>query len=164
MSELSVYDVDSRENWQKLLDGTQSSLGLPIALLDPDNVILQTSGERNELCKEIRSLKKAKPVICGQSQQFMAEMARTQNASIVDICEAGMAKFVVPVFKDENYLGCITTCGCMLPETKVEAYLIEKAAGIGENTIVEMAEDIPIVQKEQLQQVAEELFRHMNNK
>ncbi|HKJ31437.1 MAG TPA: PocR ligand-binding domain-containing protein [Balneolales bacterium] len=162
MSELSVYDLNSRENWQKLLDETQSSLGTPTALLNPDNVILQSIGERNELCREIRSLKQAVPVICGQSQRFMAEMARTQKTSVVEICEAGMAKLVVPIFRDQNYLGSITTCGCKLPETEIETYFIEKTTGIGGHAVAEMSEKIPIVQKEQLQQLAEALFCRLN--
>jgi len=162
MSELSVYGLNSRETWQELLDETQSALGMPTAILDPNNIILQSSGERNELCREIRSRNKAKPVICGQSHQFMAEMARTQKSSVVEICEAGMAKLVVPVFRDQNYLGSITTCGCMLPDTSIETYLIEKTTGIGRDAIAEMAEKVPTVQKEQLQQLAEGLFLGLN--
>jgi ligand-binding sensor protein len=162
MSELSVYDVNSRENWQILLEETQSSSGLPTALLNSKNVILQSSGERNELCKEIRSRDKAKPVICGQSQQFMAEMARNGKTSVVEICEAGMVKFVVPVFKDGNYLGCMTACGGMLPETEVEAYLIEKTAGIDEPSVSKMAETAPVVKRKKLQQLADDLFSRVN--
>jgi hypothetical protein len=59
MSELTVYDVKSKENWQKLLDEAQAAVGMPAALLDTNNAILQSSGERNELCTEIRSRKKS---------------------------------------------------------------------------------------------------------
>ena len=162
MSELSIYDVNSRENWQKLLEQTQSSSGLPTALLDSKNIILQSSGERNELCREIRSRDKAKPVICGQSQQFMAEMARNQKTVVVEICEAGMVKFVVPVFRDENYLGCVTACGGMLPETEIETYLIEKTAGIDEQSVSKMAETATIVQKERIQRIADDLFSRLH--
>jgi ligand-binding sensor protein len=162
MNEFSVYDLNNREAWQELLDQTQSSLGLPTALLDPKNIILQSSGERNLLCREIRSRNKAKPVICGQSQQFMAEMARTQKSSVVEICEGGMAKLVVPIFHDHNYLGSITACGCLTPETEIEAYFIEKASDIGGDAIAEMAESVPTVQKQKLQQIAEDLFRRLS--
>ena len=163
MSELSMYDLNSCETWQELLDETQSTLGMPTALLDRGNIILQSSGERKELCREIRSRKNAKPAICGQSHVFMATMARKQRSSVVEICEAGMAKLVVPVFRDQNYLGSITTCGCKLPETEIETYLIEKTTGIGGDAIDEMAEKVPIVQKEQLQQLAEDLFCRLND-
>ena len=113
---------------------------LPAALLDSKNIIMQASGEQNGLCREIRCRKKALPVICGQSQQFMAKMARTQKSSVVEICEAGMAKLVVPVFRDQNYLGSITACGCMLPETEIETVFIEKTTGIVGDAIAEMAE------------------------
>ena len=162
MSELSVYDLKSRETWQELLEETHSALGMPTALLDSGNIILQSSGERNELCREIRSRSNAKPVICGQSQQFMAEMARTRQSSVVEICEAGMAKLVVPVFHDQNCLASLTACGCLLPETEIETYLIEKTTGMGEDAIAGMAEKIPAAQEEQLQQLADDLFRRLN--
>lgn len=162
MNDISVYDLNRRETWQALLDETQSALGLPVALVDPENIILQTSGERNKLCREIRSDKKALPVICGQSQQFMAKMAQTQKAVVVEICEAGLAKFVVPVYRDDNYLGCVTACGCLLPETEVEAFLIEKTAGIDEQAVNEMAVTVPVIQEERFKQIAENLFDRLN--
>jgi len=162
MSELSVYDVQSRETWQELLDEARSAVGMPAALLDPNNVILQSSGERNELCTEIRSRKEALPVICGQSQKFMAETARTQKAPLVDLCEGGMAKLVVPIFREQNYLGCVTTCGSLLPETEVEAFLIQKTSGMAEEAIAAMAKKVPTVKKEDLERLGEDLFRRAN--
>ena len=162
MSELTVYDVNSRENWQKLLDEAQAAVGMPAALLDPNNAILQSSGERNELCTEIRSRKESLPVICGQSQKFMAETARTQKATLVEICEGGMAKLVVPIFREQNYLGCVTTCGSLLPQTEVETFLIQKASGMGEDAIAAMAGTVPTVQKEDRERLGEDLFRRVN--
>ncbi|MDY6792935.1 MAG: hypothetical protein SWH54_16850 [Thermodesulfobacteriota bacterium] len=52
MSELSVYDLYNSETWQDRLGETWSALG---TLMDPDNIILQSSGKRNELCHKIRS-------------------------------------------------------------------------------------------------------------
>lgn len=162
MSDVSVYEINNRQTWQKLLDKTETALSLPTALLNPDNMILQRSGERNELCNEIRSRKKALPAICGQSQQFMAKTARTKKMVVVEICEAGMAKFVVPVFHGKNYLGCITSCGCRLPETSIETYLIEKIADISADAVANMTENVPVVQKDKLRQVAESLFHRLN--
>ena len=162
MSELTVYDVKSRETWQELLDEARSAVGMPAALLDQNNAILQSSGERNELCTEIRSRKESLPVICGQSQKFMAETARTQKAPLVELCEGGMAKLVVPIFRAENYLGCMTTCGSMLPNTEVETFLIEKATGMGEDAVAAMAKKNPTVKKEELQRLGEDLFRRVN--
>jgi hypothetical protein len=154
--------LKSSETWQELLDETQSALGMPTALLDSKDIILQANEERNKLCREIRSRKKALPIICAQSQQFIAEMAGTNKTAVVEICEAGIAKLVVLVFRDQNYLGSITTCGCMLPDTAIEKYLIEKTTGIGGYAIAEMAEKVPTVPKEHLQQLAEDLFRNLN--
>jgi ligand-binding sensor protein len=162
MSELTVYEVQSRETWQELLDKAQSAVGMPAALLDPNNAILQSSGERNELCTEIRSRKEALPVICGQSQKFMAETARTQKAPVVEICEGGLAKLVVPIFREEKYLGCLTTCGSVHPNTEVEVFLIGKATGMDEDAIGAMAKKVPTVKKEDLEKLGEDLFHRVN--
>ncbi len=50
----------------------------------------------------------------------------------------------------------------MLPETEIETYLIEKTTGAGGDAIAEMAEKVPTIQKEKLQQLAEDLFRRLN--
>lgn len=162
MSELTVYDVNSRETWQELLDEARSAVGMPAALLDPNNAILQSSGERNELCTDIRSRKESLPVICGQSQKFMAETARTQKAPLVELCEGGLAKLVVPIFREQNYLGCVTTCGSLLPGTEVETFLIGKATGQGEEAVAAMAKKVPTVKKEELQKLGEDLFKRLN--
>ena len=155
MDESSVYDMKSREDWLELLDEMGSLLDLPTALLDRKNFIVQSSGERNGLCREIRKLKEAKMAICGQSQQFMAKMARDRKSPVVEICEAGMGKLVVPLFHNQNYLGCITACGCRLPKTEIETHIIERTIGMGGLAINEIAEKVPVVQKERLERLAE---------
>lgn len=89
-------------------------------------------------------------------------MAGTNKTPVVENCDAGMAKLVVPVFRDQNYLGSITACACMLLDTAIETYLIEKTTGIGTCAIAEMAEKVHTVPKEHLQQLAEDLFRNVN--
>jgi ligand-binding sensor protein len=162
MSEAAVYEVKTKEQWQELLEEARSAVGMPAALLDPNNAILQAAGERNQLCTEIRSRKESLPVICGQSQKFMAETARTQKAPLVELCEGGLAKLVVPIFRAQDYVGCVTTCGSLLPETEVEAFLIQKASGMSEGEVAAMAKEIPGVKKEDLERLGEDLFRRVN--
>ena len=162
MSELSVYDLKSRETWQELLDEMQSALGMPTALLDSKNIILQASGERNELCREIRSRKKALPVICGQSQQFMARWHAPKNLPLWKSARQEWPSSSCRFSAIKISLALLLPCGCMLPETEIEKYLIEKATGIVGDAIDEMAEKVPFVQKEKLQKLAEDLFCRLN--
>jgi hypothetical protein len=68
----------------------------------------------------------------------------------------------VPIFLEQNYLGCVTTCGSLLPQTEVEAFLIHKASGMGEDAIAAMAKKVPTVKKEDLERLGEDLFRRAN--
>lgn len=163
MHALTVYEMKNREMWQEIVDEMKRELGMFSALLDADHQILQTSGERNELCLAIISHESAKPIICGQSQQYMAEMARNEKTSVVEICEAGMAKLVVPIFHAQDYLGSLTACGALLPGGEVESFYIDKNTGMGEDTISKMAETAPLVKKERLQQAAEDIIRRLSD-
>jgi hypothetical protein len=162
MSGLSVYDVKSREKWQELLDEMERELGMFCAILDADHQLQQSSGGRNDLCLEIQGRESVRPVICGQSQGYIAGLARSGKTSVVEICEAGMAKLVVPIFSNGDYLGCFTSCGALLPGDAVETFFIDKTAGLGEETIEKLAETAPVVGKEGLERAGQDLFRRLN--
>jgi len=85
-------------------------------------------------------------------------MARIGKTAVVEICEAGMAKFVVPIFHDQAYLGSLTACGALLPGEQVDSFYIDRNTGMGEDIISKMAETAPEVEKGRLQKVAEDLL------
>ena len=130
MSGLSVYDVKSRDKWQELLDEMEHELGMFCAILDANHQVQQSSGGRNDLCLEIQGRESVRPVICGQSQGYIAGLARSGKKSVVEICEAGMAKLVVPIFSNGDYLGCFTSCGALLPGDEVETFFIDKSGRV----------------------------------
>ena len=160
MNAKSVYDVQNREAWQIILDEVEHELGMFSAVLDAENQILQTSGERNDLCRDIVSNESAKPVICGQSQQYMAKMARTGKKPVVEVCEGGLSKLVVPI-SSQDYVGAFTSCGAIFPGDEIEIFLIDKNTNMGMDTIEQKGKTVPVVKKERLQQVAEDILRRL---
>ncbi len=162
MNEKSVYDVKSREEWQVILDKVQHEIGMFSAVLDAQNQILQTSGERNNLCWEIVNHESAKPVICGQSQQYMAQMARSGKKPVVEVCEGGLAKLVVPILQDQDYVGAFTSCGAIFPGEEIEIFFIDKNTHMGEEAIQHRAKTVPVIERERLQRVAESLMRKLS--
>ena len=95
---MSLYDFRTKEQWQRTLDDVCQELGMPTSILNEQNKILQISGERNPLCSTIRSIEESSAFICGQTQQFMAETARVKKKAVIDLCEAGLSKFIIPLF------------------------------------------------------------------
>lgn len=155
---MGVYDIKSRAEWQEILDRVSRRLGMPAALLDENNVILQHSGTRNPLCRRIRDQKESKSAICGQSQQYMAEMAWTSDRPVIEACEAGLAKFVLPLFSEGRRAGTLTACGSCTAGDEVETFLVQKSTGLDEDALRRLTSEVGRVEPEALNALAEELF------
>jgi len=151
---MSVYDIKSKEEWQKILDDVCEESGMPAALVDKKSVVLQVSGERNPLCSEIRSNNESLAFICGQTQQFMVKKAKSTQKPVIDACEAGMIKFLIPLFLDTDFIGSITVCGSCAPGEEIETFAIAKSTKMNEKEIMPLVKKVPEVDQEKVTGVA----------
>ena len=65
-----------------------------------------------------------------------------ENQAVIEECDAGLAKIVVPIFVGERVLGAVGACGMLLDEGEVEPFLIHKTTGIAEDRIEDLADGI----------------------
>jgi len=158
---MNVYDIKPKEEWQKILDDVCEESGMPAALVDNKNVVLQVSGERNPLCSEIRANKESLSFICGQTQQFMTKKAKATRKPVMDACEAGLLKFLVPLFSDTDFVGSITVCGSCVPGEEIETFAIAKSTKMNEKEIVPLTEMVPEVDEEKVEDVVRRLFQEV---
>jgi len=158
---MRVYDIKPREEWQRVSDEIYKETEMPSAVLDSKKVILQTSGKRNPLCAIIRAIKESKSFICGQTQAFMAEKAKETRKSVIDACEAGMLKFVIPLFYKGKWEGSLTACGAGIPDAKIEGFIIAKSTNMNEEEIEELAQSIPEVDPAEISEAANQLFKEL---
>ena len=140
---MNMYDIRSQEEWQDVLDSVRKELGMLSAITDKENRVLQVSGERNLLCSKIRSLKEGLAFICSQAQQSMAQETKKKKRPLIDACDAGMAKFVIPVFSNGNFVGTLTACGARIPGTELETFVIEKATKTNARDIEKLIQQVP---------------------
>jgi ligand-binding sensor protein len=156
---IDVYRIKSREEWQQILDNLFEELELPAALMDGENTVLQTSGERNPLCATIRERKGSLSFICGQTQQFLSEQARMTKKPVIEMCEAGLVKLVVPVFWNGVCAGNVTACGAVCPEEEIETFLIGQSTNASEEDIDALCKEVPEIEREKVVQAAFRLFQ-----
>jgi ligand-binding sensor protein len=156
---MTVYDIKSKEEWQKILDDVCEESGMPAALVDKRSVVLQVSGERNPLCSKIRANNESLAFICGQTQQFMTERAKSIRKPVMDACEAGMIKFLIPLFLDTEFMGSITVCGSCVPGEEIETFAIAKSTKMDEKEIIPLVKMVPEVDQEKVEGVAQRLFQ-----
>ena len=155
---MNLYDVRTEEEWQQVLDDLCESLSMPTALVSPDSFVLQESGERHELCKAIRANKESLIGICARTQKFMSKEAKTTRRPVTVSCEANMAKCMIPVFSDEEFVGSVVVCGTAIPEEEITPDMIAKSINRSEAEVNRMIQRVPVVEKEKVVQVADNVF------
>jgi len=158
---MSVYDIKSKEEWQKILDDLCEESGMPTALVDKKSVVLQDSGERNPLCLKIRSNNESLAFICGQTQQFMVKKAKSTQKPVIDPCEAGMLKLLIPLFLDNEFVGSITVCGSCAPGEEIETFAIAQSTKMNEDEIRPLVKQLCEVDQEKVTGVAQRLFQEI---
>ena len=143
------------------MDDLCEESGMPTALVDKKSVVLQVSGERNPLCSEIRANDESLAFICGQTQQFMVKKAKSTQKPVIDACEAGMIKFLIPLFLDTDFIGSITVCGSCAPGEEIETFAIAKSTKMNEKEIMPLVKKVPEVDQEKVTGVAQRLFQEI---
>jgi len=160
---MEMYDIKPKEEWQRVLDTVYRELGMPSAITDKENAVLQVSGQRNPLCSKIRSIKESSAFICSQAQQFMTEETKKKKRPIIDICDAGMSKFVIPVFYQSDFVGTLTGCGVSIAGEELEAFFIEKGTKMNEQGIEELIQQVPQGDWSMISEVTQRLFHQIQN-
>ena len=161
---MNLYDINDEEEWQQILDDLSESLTMPTALVDPQSFVLQESGERHELCKAIRANKESLIGICARTQKFMSKEAKETHRPVIVSCEANMAKCMIPVFSDAEFIGSVVVCGTGIPEEEITPAMIAKSINKSEEEINRMIRQVPVVDKEKVAEVANSVFDEIHNK
>ena len=154
---MNMYDIRSKEEWQKMLDSVHKEIGMLSAITDKENAVLQVSGQRNPLCSKIRSFKESLAFICSQAQQSMAQKTKEKKRPVIDACDAGMSKFVIPVFYQSDFVGTLTACGACIAGTELETFVIENATKTNRQDIEKLIQQVPQCDGEKMAEVVQRL-------
>ena len=92
------------------------------ARFGPSGNIFDTEGIRitdyrnwaNRLCPVIKANDKGQSFICAVAHQNLAAQAKQSRKPIIEECDAGIAKIVVPIIVEGEFIGAACGCGCLL--------------------------------------------------
>ena len=96
----------------------------------------------NRICPVIKGSEKGGPFICAVAHMNMAAQAKKTRKPVVEECDAGILKIVVPIFVKDEFVGTAGGCGQLLAGGEVDAYMINKTTGIDEKEIAGLSDDI----------------------
>jgi ligand-binding sensor protein len=140
---MELTDLLPVEEWMKLEKDIHEQYGL-------DTNVFNTSGIRitpnkawvNRLCPEIKATDKGQSFICAVAHMNLATMARNSREAVVEECDAGIVKIVVPIYIGDDFVGAVGACGKCLDDGGVDTFLVNKVTDIEEEKVESLIQDI----------------------
>lgn len=143
---MELTDICARETWADLENEIYERSGLNPAVYNTDGIRINANPRwPNRLCPEIKAIPKGQSFICATAHMNLANMARQSREPVIEECDAGMVKLVVPIFVNGDYLGTVGGCGLILDDGEVDAFLINKITDLEEEKIEALSEDVPSI-------------------
>jgi ligand-binding sensor protein len=140
---MKLTDIQPLEEWEAFEKDIHERFGLNAGVFDEaGSKITGLATWGNRLCPVIKGSDKGRTAICAVANQNMLAAAKNTHKSVVEECDAGLIKFVSPIFVGDTFLGIAGGCGILLDSGEIDAFLINKLAGIEADEIESRASDV----------------------
>lgn len=116
----------------------------------------------NRLCPVIKAIDKGQSFICAVAHMNIAIMAGKTGKPVVEECDGGLIKMVVPVIVDGQMIGGFSGCGFVSENGEVDTFMINRTTGIEEEKLVSLSEDIPVLTQKRADEIVEFIQNRIN--
>ena len=139
------------EKWETLEKVFNKRSGLNACVYDTEGFrITSFAAWANDLCPAIKSSPQGASAICALANQYVTSQSKETGQPVIIECDAGMVKFAIPIFWNNDFLGTAGGCGHRLPDSEVETFLIHKAIGRDLEELDAMAADVKTISNEEI--------------
>lgn len=153
---MKLTDILPVEKWAELEEDIHNKSGLDVSVFGPDGMsITRFKRWANSLCPAVKATDKGLSFICAIANQNMSREASQTRQPLVGECDAGLVRFVVPIFVGDEFLGAVAACGAIIDHTEVESFLINKLTGIEEARIEHLSKDIYRMPDDEVEELVE---------
>ena len=77
----------------------------------------------------------------------------------MDECDAGLMKFAVPIFVENEFLGVAGGCGLLRNQEQVDIYLVHRTTGLAEEVVEDLSQNIETIPNDRLESAISYLER-----
>jgi len=152
---MKLTDILPVEQWIELENDIFKKSGLNPTIYDTEGVsITRTNTFPNALCPEIKAIPKGQTFICSSAHQNIAGEAEGSREPVVDACDAGLLKIVVPIYVGDTFLGAAGGCGLLPEDGEVESFLVGKTIDMDEEKVEELAKTVPVISEDKAHALA----------
>jgi len=159
---MQLTDLMPVEKWIELELELADKFNLQSSVFNPEGIrITDNPNWANSLCPVIKSTEKGQSFICAVAHMNMSNQARKTKEAVIEECDAGLLKLVVPIFFKEEFLGVIGGCGLLAEDGEVDEFAINKITEIDEEKIRELSADVQTITDEAVQDACDFLQKRL---
>jgi ligand-binding sensor protein len=158
---LKLTDFLTIDKWIELETEIYTRSGLFPAVYNTKGIrITQHPFPMNPLCDRIKSTSKGQTFICANTHMNFTAIAKKTRQAVIEECDAGLMKIVVPIYFKDEFVGSIGGCGLIAEEGEIDSFLINKTIDMPEVEVNEFAHNISIISQQSIQT----LVNYLNNR
>lgn len=151
---MKLTDLMPLEKWKAFEKEVAEKYNVNASLFDTAGIrITDYKHWANSLCPEIKATDKGQSFICAVAHMNIAAQAVAAHAPLIEECDGGFIKMVVPIFVEDEFVGSFSTCGYIREDGEVDTFLVNKITGIDEERIKTLSKDtasLPTVRIEEI--------------
>lgn len=148
---MKLTDIASAEAWQQLAKGIYDKFRLNGGVIDNEGTVVHPPLGlwANKICPLVKGGNESRSV-CASAQKGMSDNAGETKKTVIQRCDIGFTKFVVPVFSDDKFLGTVSGCGVLAEGNEADEFYISKLLNMKEKEIKELAKSVRSVSADDL--------------
>jgi ligand-binding sensor protein len=155
---MKLTDLMPLENWVAIEKEIADTWGIDANFFDTEGVRISTHKNwANRLCPEIKATDKGQSFICAVAHMNVATLAKNSREPVIEECDGGLIKMVVPIFAGDEFVGAFGACGFLLDGGEVDTFLINKITDIEEEKVESLAEGIRSITTEDARRLADDI-------
>jgi len=148
---MQLTDICPLERWRELERKITEMSGLDANVFDQKGFrITDYKHWANRLCPAIKATDKGQSFICAVAHMNLAAQAGKSGDAVIEECDAGLVKLVVPIYFRGEFVGSVGACGLLPQNGEIDLFLINKIAGIEADRIERLSENIAAIAPDRL--------------
>ena len=152
---MELTDICSLSEWEKFENEIFQTFNFQGSVFNPDGIrITKVRNWNNALCPAIKSTKKGQSFICSMAHMNMSTIAKNSRETVIEECDAGLSKIVVPIFVKDEFLGVAGACGLVEEDGEVDTFAVSKITDMDEDKVETLASDLPAASEENIRETA----------
>ena len=152
---MELTDLAPLEKWISFEEEVAKRSGMDVNAFNREGIrISEFKHWANKLCPAIKATDKGQAFICAVAHMNIAAMAAQEEDVVIEECDAGLLKMVIPIFIKDEFVGSFACCGFLLDDGEVDSFMVNKTTEIDEEEIDTLSQGIQSITMKKAQELA----------